>query len=166
MIDQQRELIAVMANTVSEAYHALTVPEQRLVLWMMTQITGEDDALRKYSMGVNEFAEILGSNNGRLYEQMEAVCQRLHTRTLKVRTGRRGYILFYWMHYMYLESRIALQFHEDLKPVLLQLRERLCQVPIKDVTRLQQVAPPSAVATGQALPSGASVEPTPFHGRR
>lgn len=137
---QTGDLIAVMANTVAEARHALTVPEQRLILWLIAQIEREDDALREHSLSVHQFNEILGSNNGRLYSQMEEACHQLQTRVLEIRTGPAERTMFNWMHhvrYLDKESRIILQFHEHLKPVLLQLRERFCQIPLRAAFQLR-----------------------------
>ncbi|RYD26944.1 MAG: RepB family plasmid replication initiator protein [Verrucomicrobiaceae bacterium] len=141
MIDQRGEMIAVMANAVAEARHMLTVPEQRLVLWLIAQIERDDDALREYTLHVAEFREILGqTENGRLYERMEDACNRLQTRVLELRTGPDEWTKINWMHYvryMVREGRIALQFHDHLKPVLLELRERFCQIPLRAVFQLR-----------------------------
>lgn len=140
MASKKGDLTAVMANTVAEARHALSVPEQRLILWLIAQIDREDDALREHSLSVHQFNEILGSNNGRLYDQMEAACRQLQTRVLEIRTGPSERVTFNWMHrvrYLDEECRIILRFHDDLRPVLLQLRERFCQIPIKAVFQLR-----------------------------
>jgi plasmid replication initiation protein len=140
MTKKNGDRIAIMANTVAEARHALTVPEQRIILWLISQIGREDDCLKEHSVSVNEFAQILGSANGRLYEQMEAACRQLQSRVLELRTGPDRRKTINWMHYVeYLdrEGRIRMRFHDHLKPVLLQLRERFCQVPLKTVFQLR-----------------------------
>ncbi|RYD30656.1 MAG: RepB family plasmid replication initiator protein, partial [Verrucomicrobiaceae bacterium] len=140
MTDHQGDKIIVMANTVAEARHALTVPEQRLVLWLISRIEREDDALKEHSVSVAEFEEILGANNGRLYGQMEEACDRLQTRVLELRTGPGERTKINWMHFIrYLdkEGRIVMQFHDHLRPVLLQLRERFCQIPLRSVFKLR-----------------------------
>ncbi|MDB6134355.1 MAG: repB [Verrucomicrobiales bacterium] len=137
---QTGDLIAVMANTVAEARHALTVPEQRLILWLIAQIDREDDVLREHKLSVLEFAEILGGNNNRLYDQMEAACKQLNSRVLEIRTGPKTRVAFHWMQqvqYLEDECSIALQFHINLEPVLLQLRERFCQIPIRTAFQLR-----------------------------
>ena len=135
------DLVAVMANTVAEARHALTVPEQRLVLWLVSQIARDDDCFRDHVLSVLEMEEILGGNNGRLYEQIEEVCDRLQTRVLEVRNFQtRERVKFNWMlrvRYQDQQGKVAMQFHPDLAPVLLQLKERFCQIPLRAVFRLR-----------------------------
>ncbi|RYD38973.1 MAG: RepB family plasmid replication initiator protein [Verrucomicrobiaceae bacterium] len=140
MTKKNGDLIAVMANTVAEARHALTVPEQRLILWLISQIDREDNALKEHSVCVNEFAQILGSANGRLYEQMEEACDKLQTRVLELRVSSGERVKFNWMHevrYLDKEGRIRLRFHDNLKPVLIQLRERFCQIPLRTAFQLR-----------------------------
>lgn len=137
---QTGDLIAVMANTVAEARHSLTVPEQRLILWLVAQIEREDDALKEYTLSILEFDEILGTNNGRLYSQMEEACNQLQSRVLELRTGPSERTKFNWMHrvrYLDKEGRVILRFHDDLKPVLLQLRERFCKIPLRSILKLR-----------------------------
>lgn len=132
--------LAVMANTVAEARHTLTVPEQRLILWLVAQIEREDDAMKEHTLTVLEFEEILGGNAGRLYEQTESAVKRLQTRVLELRTGPNERTSFNWLHrarYLDGEGKIQLQFHDDLKPVLLRLRERFCMIPLKSLFRLR-----------------------------
>lgn len=143
MTDPQGKLVAVMANTVAEARHMLTVPEQRLVLWLIAQIQREDDVLLQYTLTIAEFREILGqqvNGNGRLYHQMEEACDRLQTRVLELRTGPHRRKKFPWMQeaeYVDDEGRIILRFNPNLKPLLLQLRERFCRVPLKAAFQLR-----------------------------
>lgn len=133
------EPLAVMANTVAEARHTLTVPEQRIILWLVAQIEREDDCLREHTLSVRAFEEILGGNAGRLYEQIEDACDRLQTRVLEIRTGPNERTKFNWLHeikYLDGEGKIRMRFHDNLKPVLLQLRERFCAIPLKAVFQL------------------------------
>lgn len=140
MINPNGDLIAVMANTVAEARHMLTVPEQRLILWLVAQIDREDDALKEHTLSVLEFEQILGSSSGSLYERMQAACNQLLGRVLEIRSGPDRRKRFTWMHdveYLDREGRIKLRFHDNLKPVLLRLHERFCQIPIRTVFQLR-----------------------------
>lgn len=139
MASKNGDLIAVMANTVAEARHMLTVPEQRLILWLVAQIEREDDCLREHTLSISEFSGILGSNSGNLYGRMEEACDRLQKRVLELRVSPARRRKINWMHrveYLDSEGKIILRFHDDLKPVLLQLRERFCQIPLRAVFQL------------------------------
>lgn len=135
------ELIVVFANSVAEARHSLTVPEQRLILWLVAQIEREDDCLREHTLSIGQMKEILGrEDTGALYNQIEQAVKRLQTRVLEIRTGPKERTTFNWLHrarYLDGEGKIQLQFHDDLKPVLLQLKARFCQIPLNSILRLR-----------------------------
>lgn len=135
------ERIVVWANAVAEARYALSVPEQRLVLWLAAQIEQEDDALQERTVSILEMQEIIGGNNHRIYEQFEDVCRRLLTRVLELRDDEKGErVQFNWMHeVMYKDGLgcITLRFHDRLKPLLLNLKTRFSMVPIKTVFKLR-----------------------------
>ena len=92
-------------------------------------------------MSILEMQEIVGGNNGRIYEQFEAVCDRLLTRTLELRYDDKfERVKFNWMHeVMYKDGQgcITLWFHDRLKPLLLKLKERFSMVPLKVVFKLR-----------------------------
>jgi len=135
------ELIAVMANTVAEARHSLSIPEQRLILWLVAQIEREDDCFKEHTLSVPEFEEILGqTNNGRLHEQIEEACNRLQTRVLEILTGPKERTKFNWMHsitYLDGEARVKLRLHDLLAPVLIQLKARFCQIPLRAAFKMR-----------------------------
>ena len=135
------ERIVVWANAVAEARYTLSVQEQRLILWLAAQIEREDDALEDRTVSVMEMQEIVGGNNGRIYEQFESVCDRLMTRTLELRyDDHLERVKFNWMHeVMYKDGTgcITLRFHDRLKPLLLKLKERFSMIPLKVVFKLR-----------------------------
>ena len=130
-----------MANTVAEARHALTVPEQRLLLWLVGQIQREDQAFKDHTLSIVEMQNILGTNNGRLYEQMEEMCDRLQSRVLEILyPGEKVRTKHNWLHsvrYHDGEGRVTLRIHDLLAPVLLQLKERFCQIPLRAIFQLR-----------------------------
>lgn len=135
------ERIVVWANAVAEARYALSVPEQRLVLWLAAQIEREDDALQERTISILEMQEIIGGNNHRIYEQFEDVCDRLMARVLELRDDeKQERVKFNWMHrVMYKDGLgcITLRFHDELKPLLLNLKARFSMVPLKTVFKLR-----------------------------
>lgn len=134
------ELVVVFANTVAEARHSLTVPEQRIILWLVAQIEREDDCLKEHTLSVLEFEEILGGNHGQLYSQVEDAVKRLQTRVLEIRTGPQERTSFNWLDFARYhdgEGTVTLQFHHRLAPVLLQLKARFCQIPLKALFKMR-----------------------------
>lgn len=136
------EKIVVWTNAVVDARYSLSVPEQRLILWLAAQIEKKDDALEDRTVGVLELQEIAGrASGGSAYEQFEAVCDKLQSRVLEIRlddSGKRRKIN--WLRHSEYndgEGNITLRFHDDLKPALLQIKERFAKIPLKTIFRLK-----------------------------
>ena len=139
--DKHGERIVVWANAVAEARYSLSVPEQRLILWLAAQIERADDALKEWTLSVLEMQEITGGTGGSIYERVKEACDRLFTRKLELQLDEQGWVRgITWMrHVDYHEGTgmIRLRFHDDLKPVLLKLKERFSMIPLKTVFRLR-----------------------------
>jgi plasmid replication initiation protein len=138
---QNGDKIVVWTNAVVDARYTLSVPEQRLILWLAAQIEREDDALDYRTVGVLELQEIAGGTGKSVYERFEAVCDKLQSRVLEIRFDE-GRIRekINWLHkirYNDGEGTITLRFHDDLKPALLQIKERFSKIPLKTLFRFQ-----------------------------
>lgn len=141
MTGQNGDKIVVWTNAVVDARYTLSVPEQRLILWLAAQIEREDDALDYRTVGVLELQEIAGGTGKSVYERFEAVCDKLQSRVLEIRFDE-GRIRekINWLHkirYNDGEGTITLRFHDDLKPALLQIKERFSKIPLKTLFRFQ-----------------------------
>lgn len=125
----------------AESRHDLTVPEQRLILWLVAQIQKTDDAFHEHTLDVAAMKAILGSNNGRLYEQIQSVCALIQTRILEIKVpGERKRKSFNWLHmitYHDGEGRVTMRFHDELAPYLLALQGYFCKVPLVPAFRLR-----------------------------
>jgi hypothetical protein len=140
--DERGDRIVVWANAVSEARYCLTVPEQRLILWLATQIERKDDALKDWTVSVQEMQAIAGgSDGGAVYGRFKEACDRLLTRKLALQLDDRGWVRgITWMRHVDYNDRqgtIRLRFHDDLAPVLLKLKERFSMIPLKTVFQLR-----------------------------
>jgi plasmid replication initiation protein len=134
------ERIVVWANTVVEARYSLSVPEQRLILWLASQIERDDNNLKEHTVGVLEMQELAGTNNGRIYEQFEEMCTRLQGRVLEIQLDEAKRRKINWLDhsdYNDGEGTVTLRFDDRLRPALLELRERFAAIPLKTVFKLR-----------------------------
>jgi plasmid replication initiation protein len=137
--------IVVWANAVVDARYSLSVSEQRLILWLAAQIEKEDDALEERTIGVLEMQELAGkdssNNGGNVYQRFEEVCKRIQGRVLSIQLdeGRKRRDINWLDHsqYNYGEGTVSLQFHNELKPALLQLKTLFAKIPLKTVFKLK-----------------------------
>lgn len=135
------DLICVMANQIAEARHRLTVQEQRMVLWLVSQIEPKDKDFLTHTLAIREFEKLTGTKSGRLYEQTRTVATGLLRAVLEIREpGERSGVRFQWFsEVLYNDGRgtLTVCFHQRLRPYLLELKSRFTQVSLSQTLRLR-----------------------------
>lgn len=109
----------------------LSLPEQKLVLFLISKIKPDATEFPEYEMSCQEFCDICGiSRCGANYENIKKTIQKLADRSFWIdrnqsESGKSVEDLVRWISDVSLSGRgrIKLQMHPKLKPFLLQLRE-------------------------------------------
>ena len=86
------ELVAVMANQIARARHALKVQEQRLFLWLVGQVNPFDDEdLQPLRLSVADYAALFGrQGQGSIYQELEEVTTGLAVKSRRDCFSGRG----------------------------------------------------------------------------
>jgi plasmid replication initiation protein len=137
---------AVMENALIEARYNLTVEEQRLVLTTIAMLDNLETAKSGFPMlkiPKKLIIETTGIHE-KNYHQIKTALRRLMQRIIEIETidekGRKKFTLYQWFakaEYQEGDSYIQVQFHPDLKPYLLELKERFTKIPLKQVLQLR-----------------------------
>ncbi|MDQ7055261.1 MAG: replication initiation protein [Persephonella sp.] len=137
---------AVMENTLIEARYNLTVEEQRLVLSTIAMLDNVETAQSGFPMlkiPKKLIIETTGIHE-KNYHQIKTALRRLMQRIIEIETieedGKRRFKLYQWFskaEYKEGDSFIEVQFHPDLKPYLLELKQRFTKIPLKQVLQLR-----------------------------
>jgi plasmid replication initiation protein len=138
------ELVAVMANQVARARHALKVQEQRLFLWLVAQVNpfGEDERFEPLRLSVADYAALFGRDGqGSVYEQLEEITAGLLSKVLEIDfPGERRRRKFQWLSqadYLDGEGTVVVRLHEAMKPFILALKKEFARVPLLEVLQLR-----------------------------
>jgi len=59
--------LVVRHNTLIKSRHKLTLQENRLVLWLISQIQSDDTEFTSYKIGAKELAEFIGIEGQNIY---------------------------------------------------------------------------------------------------
>jgi len=128
---------AVMENALIEARYSLTVEEQRLVLTTIAMLDNVETAPSGFPMlriPKKLIIETTGIHE-KNYHQIKTALRRLMQRIIEIETigkdGKRKFVLYQWFSKAEYEEGgeyIEVQFHPDLKPYLLELKEELSLV--------------------------------------
>lgn len=133
--------LCVIHNNVAEASVKLEVSEQRVVAYLTSLISKNDQDFKVYPIAVKDLAKIIGVASSNLYQTVENTTKNL---AKKVMTLRRldgpGKLQVAWLssaEYKDGEGIVELEFSPKLKPYLLQLKEHFTKYPLKDVIRFK-----------------------------
>jgi len=122
--------VVVQSNKLIEARYALTIPEQRLVLTLISLISPEDTKFKKYEISISEFQNILGKTHKGIYGQIKETLKKLASRVIYIPEGR-DYIVSNWFSFArYISDRgcVQISFDENLKPYLLELKNQFTKL--------------------------------------
>ena len=131
---------AVMENSLIEARYSLTVEEQRLVLATIGLLDSMETAPSGFPMlriPKKLIIETTGLHE-KDYKIIKKSLERLMSRIITIETEK-GFTLYQWFskaEYNKGEEYIEVQFHPDLKPFLLELKERFTKIPLTIVLQL------------------------------
>ncbi len=141
-----RDYPAVMENSLVEARYSLSVEEQRLVLATIALLDSMETAPSGFPMlriPKKLIIETTGIHE-KNYHQIKSALKKLMSKVITIETinekGKRSFRLYQWFskgEYHEGEKFIEVQFHPDLKPYLLALKEKFTDIPLKIILRLR-----------------------------
>jgi plasmid replication initiation protein len=131
--DKFIELPSVAENSVVKANELiqksrfnLTLQQQKIILYLISQISPLDTEFNTYEFDIAEFARICGIENlsGRGYTELKTAIKDIADKSLWVSLGKEETLLR-WIDKPYINRRdgkIKIKLDNDMKPFLLQLK--------------------------------------------
>lgn len=134
--DHTNTAIVVRHNKLIESKHLLSLPERRFVLWIVSKIQREDADFHLYRIPVLDFVRFAGlEKSDEYYSRIVEMANSLTKRNLGIKNDHtREYSFFPWFHridYKWGGGMIEAILHPDLKPFLLQLKERYTAITLR-----------------------------------
>ena len=121
-----RKLI-VKSNYLVNAEYNLSPIEMKIIYLMAMQVKKGDEDFKTYRMRIRDFQDIVGVDSDALYVRMEEIVQRLMKRIVRVRHDNGDLDQFPFLARASHKNKkgiIELKFAPDLKPHLIDLKER------------------------------------------
>jgi len=132
---------AVMENSLIEARYNLTIEEQRLILTTIAVLDNleiADNGFPLLKIPKKLIIRVTGLHK-KDYKVIKNALKRLMSRVIEIE-DENGFVLYQWFakaKYNKGEEFIEVQFHSDLLPYLLRLKERFTRIPLKQVLKLR-----------------------------
>jgi plasmid replication initiation protein len=140
MRGRPRKEIAVIHNKLARAQSDLSPLGMRIMVLLATRVSHDHDLL-KHKLKVQEYKARLGLTGGSAYNTLEQVADEMLKSLVEVEDfiegSRTKFQILSRAKYYDRDGIIELQFHEDMRPFLVDLREHFTQIPTVVFLRLR-----------------------------
>lgn len=127
------------SNALIEANYKLSTIEQKIILYIISQIRKDDADFKMYKLPIQEFSELLGYRGSPKYTELREITKNLMRKVLEIREGQKLKQLS-WVSYVEYDEHsgyVSLSFDPRLKPYLLQLKREFTTYRLKNVMELK-----------------------------
>ena len=129
----------VKSNTLTEASYRLNIWEQRTVAYLISLISKKDKDFKTYEIEIKNLYGLSDSNHKDPYYQVKKLTRALLSKVLEIPTPE-GVLQVTWLssaRYRDGEGIVELCFDPQLKPYLVNLKDRFTAYAIKNITKLK-----------------------------
>ena len=133
---EQRDKLVVKANElIQKSRFNLSLQQQKIVLYFISQIMPQDDDFKLYSFTIPEFCRVCGITveSGKNYQDVKNAIKEIADKSLWIRLPNGKSTLVRWIEKPYIDDKsgvIDIRLDADMKPYLLQLKENFTEYEI------------------------------------
>lgn len=136
---QENKHLEIRNNTVVKANEliqksrfSLSLQQQKIVLYLISQITMFDEDFKLYEFSIVEFCKVCGIDyeSGKNYADLKAAIKEIADKSVWIRLANGKQTLVRWIEKPYIDDNsglIQIKLDADMKPYLLQLKENFTQ---------------------------------------
>jgi plasmid replication initiation protein len=134
-------------NQLAEARYELTAREQKLLLYVVSMIEAEDDALKRYVVNITEFAQLANLDKDHLYQELRELAANLKRKALIIPnhydslTGRHVDLVTSWFDSAMIgrngSGYFAVTISPQLRPYLLQVKREFFKFRLINVMQMR-----------------------------
>jgi plasmid replication initiation protein len=122
----------VKANTlIQKSRFSLTAQQQKIVLFIISQIEPYDEEFKLYEFKITEFCRVCGIEpKGDIYSLLKSQIKVISDKSLWIELEDGHETLVRWIEKPYIDKKsgtVKIKIDEDMKPYLLQLKERFTE---------------------------------------
>ncbi|QST02019.1 replication initiation protein (plasmid) [Pontibacillus sp. ALD_SL1] len=137
---KQEENVVTKLNALVEANYHLTTTEQKIVLFLVSEIRKDDQDFKTYKLPIKLFCELIGQTGTPKYSELRAITKNLMSKILEIKDGQKtkqmGWISY--VEYDHNEGTILMSFDPRLKPYLIQLKREFTSYKLKNILALKR----------------------------
>lgn len=147
----QNNNVVVQSNKLVEAHYKqqYTVQEQRMVLWVISEINKEDYYARKEKqkykykeiiISAQKYAELMDITADDVYKRAKEIGDNLMQKVLTINTDDGGWKMLHWMEVMeYIKTTASIRvlISSEIIPYIIELKEKFTQFRLENILYLR-----------------------------
>ena len=130
--------LVVKSNKLIEARYALSLNEQKIVLYAVSKLDTTKDKFNILELETREFMQLLNTSQFK-YTEIRELVSNLMSKQVRIETDKRDLVANWVSSIDYIKDTglIELEFSEKLIPYLLQLKEQFTRYELKNILYLK-----------------------------
>lgn len=131
-----RNKTVIKANDlIQKSRFSLSLQQQKIVLYLISQITPFDEEFKLYEFSISEFCRVCGidETSGKNYHNLKAAIKEIRDKSIWVTLGDGRETTLAWIEKPYMnqgDGTIQIRLDRDMIPFLLQLKQNFTQYEI------------------------------------
>lgn len=125
--DERSQLVVKSNELIQKSRFNLSTSEQKIILYLISKIRPSDTEFHEYEFSVADFCRICGisSQSGSVHSAVKQSVKTLADKSFWIKQDDHSEVLLRWLQHAKIESgRIHIQIDQNMKPYLLQLKEK------------------------------------------
>lgn len=138
-VNKNIKKLVVKSNSLVESKYKLTTREQKIILFLISQIRNDDEEFKTYTLPIKKFSEMLGLKGAPKYNEMKKITKNLIGKVMEIKIDKKLHQVSWLSYVVYNEDEgtVDLRFDPFLKPFLLQLRKEFTSYHLQNVISLK-----------------------------
>jgi plasmid replication initiation protein len=137
-------VIAVQHNHLVQAKYSMSLQQKRIMIWLVSQIKPDDKDFKEHSLSVKELIDICALSGESAYKELKNITFSLVEKGIRILdiTNPKDEIEIQvsWLSSAkYNKGMVKLTFNPELKPYLLQLKDKFTAINVIDLMQFKSV---------------------------
>lgn len=140
----KNSIIAMQHNNLVQAKYSMSLQQKRIMIWLVSQIRPEDIDFKEHVLGVKELIEICNLSGESAYKELKNITFSLIEKGIRIldvtNPSKDVETQVSWLSSAkYDLGEVRLAFSPELKPYLLQLKDKFTAIDVSDLMQFKSV---------------------------
>ena len=136
----EKDYLVIKSNYfIMNSSYDLSLQEQKIVLTLASLVRKDDEEFKPYIFKISEFMKLIGVEDKSKYREIPKITKELMKKVLEIQEGK-TLLQVAWLNSARYEKgsgMVTLKFSPDLKPYMLQLREKFTQYQLGNILTMK-----------------------------